>query len=96
EMPLAEYPTHENGTCAVTGGYVYRGQAHPAMVGGYFYADYCGGQIWALAPSPDGTWQSTLLLDTDLSISSFGEDEAGELYITTFDGVLYRLVAVAP
>lgn len=96
EMPIAEYPTHEKGTCAVIGGYVYRGQAHPAMVGGYFYADYCGGQIWALALSPDGTWQSILILDTDLSISSFGEDEAGELYITTLDGVLYRLVAVVP
>ncbi len=96
ELPIAEYPTHGDGTCAVIGGYVYRGQAYPPMVGGYFYADYCGGQIWALSPAPDGAWQSTLLLDTDLSISSFGEDEAGELYITTFEGVLYRLVAAAP
>jgi glucose/arabinose dehydrogenase len=92
-VPIAEYSTHQAGTCAVTGGYVYRGQAYPAMRGGYFYADYCGGQIWAFAAQPDGPTRGTLMLETGLRISSFGEDEAGELYITAFDGTLYHLTA---
>ena len=94
-MPVAEYPTRRP-ECAVTSGYVYRGSAYPALAGGYFYADYCSGRIWSLHPGADGTWVPTELLDTDLSISSFGEDEAGEVYLTDLaGGRVYRLTAVA-
>ena len=77
-LPVAEYE-HSQG-CSVTGGFVYRGQRYPALGGIYFYADYCSGRIWGLRRAGAG-WESQVLLETNLSISSFGEDEAGEIYI---------------
>ncbi len=88
-LPVTEY-THSLG-CSVTGGYVYRGAAFPALQGGYFFGDYCTGLLWAVAADAALGTEPTLLLETGLSISSFGEDEAGELYLTAFDGTLYRL-----
>jgi glucose/arabinose dehydrogenase len=91
-LPIAEYG-HGLG-CSVTGGYVYRGAAFPRMVGVYFYGDFCSGRIWALYPDGAGEWTQAELLQSGLGISSFGEDEAGELYITDLQsGGLYRLVA---
>ncbi len=91
-LPIAEYG-HDVG-CSVTGGYVYRGSAYAAMAGAYFYGDFCSGRIWALYRNRDGEWRTTKLLDSGLSISSFGEDEAGELYVTDLgDGRLFRLAA---
>ncbi len=92
-MPIAVYE-HAQGDCSITGGYVYRGQAYPQLNGIYFFADYCSGRLWSLHQDV-GTWQSTLLLKTGMSISSFGEDDAGELYITDlWNGNLYRLVVL--
>jgi glucose/arabinose dehydrogenase len=93
EQPVAEYPTREGG-CAVTGGFVYRGQAFPNLAGTYLFADYCSGRLWALQRDPAGAWRMVQVLDTGLQISSFGEDEAGELYVAGFgDGVIYRVAA---
>ncbi|MEM6527803.1 MAG: PQQ-dependent sugar dehydrogenase, partial [Chloroflexota bacterium] len=78
--PIAEYQ-HINGNCSVTGGYVYRGEAIPTLQGAYIYGDYCSGQVWAAYRDASGVWQSDLLIDTDFTISSFGEDESGELYM---------------
>ena len=89
--PVAEYD-HAQG-CSVTGGYVYRGEALPAWKGVYLYGDFCSGKIWGLARSPDGAWQNQVLFETGLSISSFGEDAAGELYLTDLNGGVYRLMA---
>lgn len=90
--PVVEYG-HDTG-CSVTGGYVYRGSAFPEMAGVYLYGDFCSGRIWGLYRDGTGEWATTVLLDSDLSISSFGEDETGELYLTSLgDGRLYRLVA---
>jgi glucose/arabinose dehydrogenase len=87
-FPVWEY-SHALG-CSVTGGYVYRGQLFPAMTGIYFYGDFCSGRIWGL--SFDGTnWQNTEFLDSTLSISSFGEDVNGEVYVVDFNGGVYRL-----
>jgi glucose/arabinose dehydrogenase len=85
-LPIAEYPTAEG--CAVTGGYVYRGSRFPALRGGYLYADFCGGQIWGLSANEarSGAANSRLLLQTQLNIASFGEDEEGELYVTDLSG----------
>lgn len=92
ELPVAEY-NHGQG-CSVTGGVRYRGTAVPAFGSTYFYGDYCSGKIWGLTEAPGGTWRSTELLASDHSISSFGEDEAGEIYLTDLaDGGVYRLVA---
>ncbi|MGH2542862.1 MAG: PQQ-dependent sugar dehydrogenase, partial [Ardenticatenaceae bacterium] len=90
-MPVAEY-THDRG-CSVTGGYVYRGDDFPALRGGYFFSDYCSGLLWAIPSDTQSLIEPTIVLDTGLRVSSFGQDEAGELYLTAFDGTLYRLVA---
>jgi glucose/arabinose dehydrogenase len=91
-QPVAEYD-HAQG-CSVTGGYVYRGQAFPALTGIYFYGDYCSGRIWGLAPDRAGGWQAVELTQADARLSSFGEDEAGELYLLDMgDGELLRLTA---
>jgi glucose/arabinose dehydrogenase len=92
-LPIAEY-SHSLG-CSVTGGYVYRGTAQPPMRGLYIFGDFCSGRIWSLEPQSNGAWTLTERLDSAFNISSFGEDEAGELYLTSFsDGTLYRVVAV--
>ena len=92
-LPVVEYSLGQ-GRCAVTGGYVYRGAAHTALTGAYYYGDYCTGQIWALHRDRESTWQNVQMLDTDLRISSFGEDQAGEVYLTDLaGGGVYRLTA---
>ncbi len=87
--PVQEY-AHE-GHCSVTGGYVYRGAAQPQRQGVYFYGDYCSGVIWALAPDGRGGWVNAEVARPNITISSFGEDEAGELYLTDLGGAVYRL-----
>lgn len=92
-LPVVDY-AHGQGECSVTGGYVYRGQAYPQWHGVYFYGDFCSGRIWALAPDGAGGWLNAEVLDTDLAISSFGEDEQGELYVLDYGrGVIYRMTA---
>jgi glucose/arabinose dehydrogenase len=84
-------PAHAYGHglgCSVTGGYVYRGKSVPALRSHYVFADYCSGRVWALAPEGGGA--RVRQVATVESPSSFGEDAAGELYITSFDGGLYR------
>jgi glucose/arabinose dehydrogenase len=87
-LPLAEY-SHSSGGCSVTGGYVYRG-AMPEWNGIYLYGDYCFGKIWGLILS-NGQWQSQVLFETGVTITSFGQDEAGELYFSSDDGSVYHL-----
>ncbi|HYP23317.1 MAG TPA: PQQ-dependent sugar dehydrogenase, partial [Actinomycetota bacterium] len=88
--PLAVY-SHDEG-CSVTGGFVYRGRAFAELTGNYFFGDFCSGRIWAVAAGGPDRQRPVELLDTDLSISSFGEDDRGELYVTDLaGGGLYRL-----
>lgn len=92
--PIHVYPTREEGACSITGGYVYRGADYPGMFGIYIYADYCSGKIWGLRDQ-DGIWTNYLLLDTDSRISSFGEDESGNLYFTdTLEGNIHMIQEV--
>ena len=88
-LPVAEYP-HIVG-CAVTGGYVYRGAALPELQGVYLFGDYCTGRTWALRQNDADEWQVQPFIETGLTISSFGEDEAGELYLVDFKGDILRL-----
>jgi glucose/arabinose dehydrogenase len=89
--PIAEYD-HDFG-CSVTGGYVYRGAAFPRMQGAYIFGDYCSGRMWALRQAEAGGWEQAEVLESNLQISSFGEDEAGELYLTGYgEGTLYQVV----
>lgn len=92
-LPVAVY-AHGSpaGGCSITGGYVYRGAAFPQLVGIYLYTDYCSGNLWGLRSDGAG-WVSSLVGTFAINASSFGEDEAGELYLTDRDGGgLYRLV----
>jgi glucose/arabinose dehydrogenase len=90
-LPVAEYS--HSGHCSVTGGYVYRGEQFPALQGVYLFGDYCSGTMWGTWFAGASGWQTAQLLESDVSLSSFGEDEAGELYITDLaGGVLSRLV----
>ncbi len=91
-LPIIEY-THDNGACSVIGGYVYRGHAIPTIQGTYFYADFCAGVVRSFRftngiASERRDWP---LLVTP-SISSFGQDGLGELYLTTLSGTLFRIV----
>jgi glucose/arabinose dehydrogenase len=90
--PILEYD-HTVG-CSVTGGYRYRGTANPALQGSYFYADYCSGLIWR-ANGSGNAWTSVQALDTTHNISAFGEDEAGEVYVVTLGGSIFRLAQAA-
>ncbi len=91
-MPILEY-SHGGGHCSVTGGYVYRGQAFPNLVGLYFYADYCSNVIWAASRDEQGMWRSAEVgRQPNLGIQSFGEDADGELYVLGSNGRIMRLV----
>jgi glucose/arabinose dehydrogenase len=96
-FPIAEYG-HENGRCSITGGYVYRGAAIPALRGTYLFGDYCSGEVFALSANVNRKASSVpkVLMQTTLRISSFGEDEAGEIYVVDHKGGIYRLAAVQP
>lgn len=84
--PEYEY-SHAGGECSVTGGYVYRGRALASLLDGvYLFADFCGGALMGLR---DGKAED-LKMHID-SPSSFGEDAAGEVYVLSLSGPVYRL-----
>lgn len=90
-LPVAEYG-HDSGDCSVTGGYVYRGGTL-ALRGIYLYGDFCSGRIRGLRHNGI-TWENRLLLDSTLLISTFGEDEGGELYVADYAaGAIFRISA---
>lgn len=82
--PITGY-THDAG-CSVTGGYVYRGTEAPALTGGYIFGDYCSGAIWGIDARGRSFTEPVELMQSGLSISSFGLDEDGELYLTDLNG----------
>lgn len=88
-LPIAEYQTSLG--CSVTGGYVYRGTRLRDLVGRYVFGDYCSGQTWTLS-AQGGRWVMAPLLATEARISSFGEDDQGEIYVVDLQGVIYRLI----
>ncbi len=87
-FPIAVQPNGPN--CSVIGGFVYRGTAVPTARGRYFFGDNCEAQIRTLA-APGGKQVRGESFSIS-SLSSFGEDAKGELYATSLDGVVYRLV----
>lgn len=90
--PVAEYG-HDEG-CTAIGGGVYRGTAQAALAGGYVFADYCSGRVWAIDPAGDGARKPTLVGESGRNVTSFGEDEQGELYATDVgSGSLVQVVA---
>lgn len=96
-LPVLEY-NHSSG-CSITGGYRYRGFRYPGLEGVYFYGDFCSGRVWGAQVDDSGVWTGNELLDTNLQIATFGEDEDGEIYLAHFsspNGAVYRLVTQVP
>lgn len=91
--PIWEY-NPENSGASITGGYVYRGKEIPSLVGKYVFADFVDGRIWSL--SYDGLNKATAekLELEEFNITSFGEDEAGEIYACLYDGRIVRLSSI--
>ena len=91
--PVTEYGRDLG--CSVTGGVVYRGAEYPALRGAYLFADFCTGNVWAIDAAADQVPEPTVVGETGRSISSFGEGEDGEVYVTDLGGELLRLVATS-
>jgi glucose/arabinose dehydrogenase len=99
-LPILEYEhgTNDATGCAIAGGYIYRGTKNPELTGIYFYGDLCTGRIWGASQQGTGGWTTTELLHPSLTISTFGEDEAGEIYVANYsatDGAIYRIIQAA-
>ena len=91
-LPLMDYGRNE-GYC-VTGGYVYRGKKMPKLCGVYIYGDYGSGNIWGLRMDGKKVTKHKLLIKSSgLNISSFGEDEDGELYVVDLNGTIAQIAA---
>jgi glucose/arabinose dehydrogenase len=90
-MPVAVYGRDKG--CSVSGGYVYRGPLAPGLEGVYLYGDFCSGIIWTMQRDGSGNWVSNQFMDTSHRISSFGEDEQGNVYVVDHAGRVLRLEA---
>jgi glucose/arabinose dehydrogenase len=88
--PIWEYG--HNPECSITGGYVYRGPSVPELEGKYIYGDYCSSKIWSLEYDGINPPVNQYLLNSTGSLTSFGVDQQNELYITSFNGNIYRFV----
>jgi glucose/arabinose dehydrogenase len=91
-MPVVEYP--HGAECSVSGGYVYRSSAIPALRGAYFYGDYCSGKIWTI--TYNGGMASAPVLHPEITpganvLVSFGQDNLGNVYVTALNGKVYRI-----
>ncbi|MGI9553376.1 MAG: PQQ-dependent sugar dehydrogenase [Thermodesulfobacteriota bacterium] len=96
-LPIIEYEHVANASCSVTGGFRYRGTDIPELTGDYLFGDFCSGKIWKATETSPGNWSFSILIDTSLAITSFGEDELGELYVVhhpfSGNGELYRITS---
>jgi glucose/arabinose dehydrogenase len=90
ELPVAEYP-HTEG-CSISGGYVYRDNEIPWLLGTYIYGDFCSGRIWGLRYDGDSVIEQALLLDSDLSITSFAQGLDSRLYVLSRNDGIYRIL----
>ena len=91
ELPVLEYG-HGNNQCSVTGGFVYRGTAIPQLAGTYFYADYCAGWVKSFTYNGAAADQRDWNFGSIGNVTSFGEDSSGEIYITSSNGRVYKIV----
>ena len=87
--PIAEYGRDQG--LSVIGGMVYRGEQLPEWRGIYLYGDYGSGLIWGLFREAEGSWRNAVLFETGSSITSFGEDESGEIFYVDLAGNLFQL-----
>jgi glucose/arabinose dehydrogenase len=89
-LPVVEY-AHTDDNCSISGGYVYRGSQYADLYGRYFFADYCTGRIWSAPTGGPAPWPFVEMLDSQYNVTSFGEDEDGELYVVHHGGTVYRI-----
>ena len=89
-LPITEYGREEGRS--ITGGYIYRGTQIPELWGNYLYADFATGNIWATVQPASGAWETLIVLESGLNISSFGEGVDGELYLLHHGGKIYQVV----
>jgi glucose/arabinose dehydrogenase len=93
-LPVFEY-SHAEG-CSVTGGYVYRGARYPVLKGTYLFADYCSGSVWGTRREGEN-FVTKKLLTTNASVTGFGEDVNGELYLIDQErGLVYSIRETTP
>jgi glucose/arabinose dehydrogenase len=90
-LPIAEY-SHSEGN-AVIGGYVYHAASITALQGTYIFGDLGTGKVWGLQETSPGNWTRTLLATTAKTISSFGQDQTGELYLVDYSGSIFKIRA---
>jgi glucose/arabinose dehydrogenase len=90
--PILVYPHSRGNSCSIIGGYVVRDRKLPALYKRYVYADLCEGQLRSLVPRMKRASNDHKLGLSVSSPSSFGEDDAGHLYVTSIEGPVYRLV----
>jgi glucose/arabinose dehydrogenase len=89
-FPIWEYSSSSGNECSITGGYVYRGLNVPELEGKYIYGDYCSNKIWALTYDGINPPSNQLLVTASGGLTSFGVDQRNELYLTSFNGNIYR------
>lgn len=96
-LPILEYG-RSRGNCVAIGGYRYRGKRFPKLDGVYLFGDHCSGRIWGAIPDENGKWVKRELIKSGLSISAFGEDQNGEIYVTDVakKGGVYRILLMSP
>ena len=82
--------SHNDGNCAITGGYVVHDDSVPALDGRYVYSDFCEGSLRSLSPSNPAGSDGDTGVDVDQP-SSFGLDSRGHLYVTSLAGPVYRI-----
>lgn len=88
--PVLEYG-HDLG-CSVTGGYVYRGNAIPALQGSYLFSDFCSGTLWVASKNAQDQYTMTELLSTGLNVASFAQSNEGEIFVIGLEGELHQLL----
>jgi hypothetical protein len=92
--PISEYSHDASGGIATIGGYVYNGPSIPDLRGAYVFGDLQSGHVWTLKLDTAGAWQRTLVLTHSLTVSSFGQDAAGEIYLLDYgNGAVLRVLA---
>src|SRR5437762_4089662 len=93
-LPIMEYAHNASGGEAIICAFVYRGSAIVGLAGAYVFGDLSSGHIWAGVQDSSGNWSQTLVLNHNLTVSSFGQDSAGELYLLDYgNGAVLHLRA---
>ena len=95
QFPIFDYPHNSSGGFSVTGGGVYRGNSYPNFVGKYICADFATGNFWSIELTDNPENNVEFLGGTNISPSTFGADQDGELYVADYGGEIFRITDAA-